>query len=322
MILGITSSQLAAQVLAHLETQNGSALLSRLKSPQFRTRAADMYLQQKYPNVDGIVRNNARNVILSTLDTSTPPSNTKTTTTDSPDSSATPEQNATAMKEAGNVAFAAHDYQAALDLYNQALTFTYPPMLSILHANVAACALATQDYAAAVSAAQSCLALEPENLKALYRLASAQQQMGLVESALTSLTRGLELDDGLYSDKSKKKSIKAIRKAREELLNTLEEKQIESYSFSDEGKPKVKVYVSLEGVGMLPSDDVQVEWGRISMNLIVRGYKGKNLRMYAAELWSSINPEKCKLRIKPNMIVLTLHKAQNDGMRPWEKLRR
>jgi len=73
---------------------------------------------------------------------------------------------------------------------------------------------------------------------------------------------------------------------------------------------------------MLPSDDVQVEWGRISMNLIVRGYKGKNLRMYAAELWSSINPEKCKLRIKPNMIVLTLHKAQNDGMRPWEKLRR
>ena len=51
-------------------------------------------------------------------------------------------------------------------------------------------------------------------------------------------------------------------------------------------------------------------------------YKGNNLRLYASELWSSIDPSKCKFKIKPDMIVLTLQKAQNDGMRPWEKLRR
>ena len=58
------------------------------------------------------------------------------------------------------------------------------------------------------------------------------------------------------------------------------------------------------------------------MDLRIHGYEGKNLRLFAAELWSSINVEKCKIRIKPNKIVIVLHKQANDGMRPWERLRR
>ena len=113
-----------------------------------------------------------------------------------------------------------------------------------------------------------------------------------------------------------------IRKTRDDVLNALEEIPIESYSFQDDGKPKVKVYLFLDNVGELLSDDITIKFERMSMDLLIRGYQGQNLRLNAIELWSSIDVNKCKMKIKPNKIVLTLYKAQNDGMRPWEKLRR
>ena len=45
--------------------------------------------------------------------------------------------------------------------------------------------------------------------------------------------------------------IKVIRKTRDDVLNALEEIPIESYSFQDDGKPKVKVYLFLDNVGAI-----------------------------------------------------------------------
>jgi hypothetical protein len=150
----------------------------------------------------------------------------------------------------------------------------------------------------------------------------AQQHLGQIKQALVTLTTGQQLDDGLYSDSSKKKLIKTIRALRTTVLSTLKEIPIQSYSFADEGKPTVKVYIALKDGGDLPKDDITVSFDRMSMDLSVKGYNGQNLRLYAAELLGAIVPNKCKMKIKPNMIVVSLRKAQNDGMRPWEKLRR
>ena len=316
-----------ASIVQNISTD--SDLRARLSNVQFQKRAAALYVEQNFPELDQDQRTATCTKLLSKMNiqrlskkSATTTDTTTDTATDIPQPIVPVADLAATAKEAGNVAFAAHDYKAAMVKYNQAISFNYVPLLPTLHTNAAACALAMGDPAQAELCAQACLIVEPNNLKALYRLAMAQQQQNNTQQSLLTLTRATQLDDGLYSDKSTKRLMKTIRKARSELLDTLEEVPIENYSFCDDGKPKVSVYIALKGVGAMASDDITVEFERISMNLLVRGYNGKNLRLYAAELWSSIDPTKCKVRVKPDMIVLTLKKAQNDGMRPWEKLRR
>lgn len=250
-----------------------------------------------------------------------------------------PPASATALKETGNAAFLAKDYAAAIASYDAAVrTLTDAAdtntatdaadaraLLSALHANLAACCLAQPcpDPAAAVAHCERCLTLSPGNVKALHRLATAQLRLGLTSDALRTFDRGLSLDEGLYATKSTKKRMGALRKARRALLDGLKECAIDSYAFSDDGKPSVKVYVTLPGVELIPRDDISCEFQRMSMDLRVRGYEGtRTMRLFAAELWSSIEPDKCKLKVKPGMLVVTLRKQQNDGMRPWERLRR
>mgnify|MGYP001172213508 CR=1 FL=1 len=314
--MNIASNAPTLSILKDMESD--SNLRTRLQSPQFRSSAVSMYLKQQYPTYSDVQSKEAFEHIIQALDNAKI-SPTNSTTNPTPKK---PAVLAMEAKEAGNVAFAAHDYSIALDLYKQAITHQHLPILPTLHANVAACALALNQYPIAAAAASSCLAIEPNNIKALYRLALAHQHMGKIQEALTCLTKGIQLDDGLYSDKNKKKLIKVIRKTRDDVLNALEEIPIESYSFQDDGKPKVKVYLFLDNVGELLSDDITIKFERMSMDLLIRGYQGQNLRLNAIELWSSIDVNKCKMKIKPNKIVLTLYKAQNDGMRPWEKLRR
>ena len=198
-------------------------------------------------------------------------------------------------------------------------------MLSALYANMAACCLAQQppELEVAVAHCEACLACDPKNIKALHRLATAKLSLGLTSDALATFNRGLALDEGLYADKSSKRLMSALRKSRRKLLDGLEETPIDKYAFSDEGKPSVKVYITLPGVEHIPREDITVDFKRMSMDLRVRGYEGsRTLRLFAAELWSSVEPDKCKLKVKPGMIVLSLRKQHNDGMRPWERLRR
>ena len=244
---------------------------------------------------------------------------------------------ATALKETGNAAFISKNYAEAIESYATAvrtLTEDTDPtgditdncaLLSAIYANLAACYLAqsSPDLTAAVAHCELCLALSPDNIKALHRLATAQMRLGLSSKALSTFNRGLALDEGLYATKASKKRMGALRKARRALLDGLEESAIDSYAFSDDGKPSVKVYITLPGVELIPRDDISCEFQRMSMDLRVRGYEGtRTMRLFAAELWSSIEPDKCKLKVKPGMLVVTLRKQQNDGMRPWERLRR
>ena len=315
-------------------------LKAKLHSPQFRRRAAEMYIQTNFSHHSEQEQQMAHAQLLEHLITisnthkeekqapgtpATPPTQPTPPTpaaTPPPTTTTNDSTLASNAKDAGNVAFVAKEYTRAIQCYKQSLTYNSAKLVPTLHSNIAASCIALHDYEQAQTSAQACLALEPTNLKALYRLAVAQQHLGQIKQALVTLTTGQQLDDGLYSDSSKKKLIKAIRALRTTVLSTLKEIPIQSYSFADEGKPTVKVYIALKDVGDLPKDDITVSFDRMSMDLSVKGYNGQNLRLYAAELLGAIVPNKCKMKIKPNMIVVSLRKAQNDGMRPWEKLRR
>ena len=300
-------------------------LKAKLHSPQFRRRAAEMYIQTNFSHHSEQEQQMAHAQLLEHLITiATPPTQpTPATPAATPPPTTTNDSTlASNAKDAGNVAFVAKEYTRAIQCYKQSLTYNSAKLVPTLHSNIAASCIALHDYEQAQTSAQACLALEPTNLKALYRLAVAQQHLGQIKQALVTLTTGQQLDDGLYSDSSKKKLIKTIRALRTTVLSTLKEIPIQSYSFADEGKPTVKVYIALKDVGDLPKDDITVSFDRMSMDLSVKGYNGQNLRLYAAELLGAIVPNKCKMKIKPNMIVVSLRKAQNDGMRPWEKLRR
>ena len=235
-------------------------------------------------------------------------------------------QKAEALKKDGNLKFGEKEYKRATELYSAAVNLQGAEEWSGLGTcltNMAASQLAIGAYNDARASATRALELEPENLKAIYRLACASEKLGRTKDAYEALTRGTALDDGLYSDKSKKKLVKVIRRTRAELLASLPEEPIENYAFSDEGKPVVKVYVNLPGVGMLPRSDIECSFGRKTLDLWVRGYEGaKNMRLFAAELWSDVEVGKCKIRIKPDKLVLSLRKLANDGMRPWQRLRR
>ena len=114
-----------------------------------------------------------------------------------------------------------------------------------------------------------------------------------------------------YSDKGKARLMKAVRKSRSALLDALEEAPILSYSFADDGKPSVRVYVTLKGVGALPREDILADFERQALDLRVRGYEGRTMRLYAPELWAPIDPAKCKVKVKPDSVypdwVVTLH---------------
>jgi tetratricopeptide (TPR) repeat protein len=321
-IIDDTTSDIVKSVLNDMQTD--AELRTRLNLPQFQTKAAEMYIRQKFSTCTQEEQQTATKKLLLQLQNSKLSSTIKTETSNikSNAKTATSEELANRAKDSGNVAFAAKDYETAIKHYNQGLSYNIAKLNSVLYSNISACAIALNNYDHAESAANSCLLLQPNNLKALYRKATAQHHLDKVEESLATLTIGKNLDEGLYSDKSKKKLMKSIIKLRNIVLNKLNEMPIESYSFSDEGKPKVKVYIPLKEIGLLPKDDILCTFKRISMDLIIKGYKGKNLRLYAAELWSSIDPKRCKVKIKADMIVISLQKAQNDGMRPWEKLRR
>ncbi len=72
-----------------------------------------------------------------------------------------------------------------------------------------------------------------------------------------------------------------------------------------------KVFVQLEGVGQLPKDAVEAEFGDSSLQLTVRGYRkgsGTVLRLCVKRLAGEIVPADCKHRVLANKVVLTLAK--------------
>ncbi|XP_078431576.1 uncharacterized protein LOC144703303 [Wolffia australiana] len=78
-------------------------------------------------------------------------------------------------------------------------------------------------------------------------------------------------------------------------------------SFSwDQDTDKIKIYVSLGGV---EQDKVDAVFKPTSVEVKFHGVQGKNYRCAIPKLNKEIEPEKCKVVIKPSRVIITLQKS-------------
>ncbi|KAI4372054.1 hypothetical protein MLD38_010338 [Melastoma candidum] len=82
-------------------------------------------------------------------------------------------------------------------------------------------------------------------------------------------------------------------------------------SFSwDQDNDKVKIYISLEGVDR---EKTETEFKSTSVDIKIHDVNGKNYRYAIPKLNKEIEPEKCKVLVKPTRIVITLVKASKGN---------
>ncbi|KAJ4703865.1 putative Calcyclin-binding protein [Melia azedarach] len=82
-------------------------------------------------------------------------------------------------------------------------------------------------------------------------------------------------------------------------------------SFSwDQDNEKVKIYISLEGV---QQEKVETEFKKMSIDIKFHDVQGKNYRFTISKLNQEIQPEKCKMLVKPTRVVITLFKASKGN---------
>lgn len=111
---------------------------------------------------------------------------------------ATPPASAWAKhKEDGNNAYRSGDIKAAIRAYSAALgsaDLTDDKERATLLSNRAQALLRTDEHAAAVEDCTAALALDPTNIKALFRRAAAMEAMGAKKDAIQDYQRVLEID--------------------------------------------------------------------------------------------------------------------------------
>eukprot|EP00741_Cyanophora_paradoxa_P017234 tig00020961_g16646.t1 len=85
---------------------------------------------------------------------------------------------------------------------------------------------------------------------------------------------------------------------------------ISSYAF-DQSDTHVKIYISLDGVGDLPKEQIEAKFTKDSLDLVVSGLKGKNHRLYVPKLDKEIVAEESSFRVSASShrVTLSLRKA-------------
>jgi hypothetical protein len=95
---------------------------------------------------------------------------------------------------------------------------------------------------------------------------------------------------------------------------------ITEYGWEDTSATTVKVYLTngLDGIKLHDPSLIQCEFESLSIDLKIRGFKGKNLRFRIDPVFDTLQVESCSVSIKTNSISLTL-KKQNS--KKWSSLK-
>ncbi|CAI5732894.1 unnamed protein product [Hyaloperonospora brassicae] len=98
--------------------------------------------------------------------------------------------------------------------------------------------------------------------------------------------------------------------------------EIGRFGWEDEGygKDKVAVYVmsGIDGVGLVPKENVTCDFTKTSFDLKILGLNGKNYRLFKQPLDKEIDPTKSSFRVKKNRVAISLHKVDKNAM--WTNL--
>lgn len=99
---------------------------------------------------------------------------------------------------------------------------------------------------------------------------------------------------------------------------------IDKYAFDAGGynSPTVSIYIALPNVGSIPRDNITCEFSPSSFDLIVRDLGGNSYRLVNDNLENDIVPEKSKILVKADKIVIKLGKKKTEygGHDHWSQL--
>jgi calcyclin binding protein len=98
---------------------------------------------------------------------------------------------------------------------------------------------------------------------------------------------------------------------------------IDRFAFDAGGynAPFVTLYVDLPGVGSIDRDKVSCDFTKSSFDLVVKDLRGKSYRLCKDSLEKDIDPEKSKVVVKADKILVKLAKVKGDyGYDYWSKV--
>lgn len=89
---------------------------------------------------------------------------------------------------------------------------------------------------------------------------------------------------------------------------------VDTFSFDagSYGSKTVSVYISLAGVGSIDKSNISCPFTKSSFDLTIHDLKGKNYRLLKDNLDKEIDPEKSKVVIKADRIVIKLAKVKTE----------
>ncbi|CAH9114289.1 unnamed protein product [Cuscuta epithymum] len=147
-------------------------------------------------------------------------------------------------------------------------------------------------------------ALDLDELKQLQRIAKRPRVLSLISSEI----RNLEKLSNVVSLHSQVPV--PISTAPKVVPNpALSYATVSTFSW-DQDSDKVKIYLSLEGVD---NEKIDAGFKPMSVDVKFNGVQGKNYRFSIGKLNKEIIPDKCKVIVKPNRVVLSLLKASKGN---------
>lgn len=89
---------------------------------------------------------------------------------------------------------------------------------------------------------------------------------------------------------------------------------ITTYTWEDHDNDTVKVLVPLDEVGKLNPGQVKAQFGVRSFELLIDGYRGKNLRFACNKTHGEMKAEECKHVVRANRVNLVIKKAKEKDI--------
>jgi len=107
--------------------------------------------------------------------------------------------------------------------------------------------------------------------------------------------------------------------------NSVKYVPIDRFAFDAGGynAPFVTLYIELPAVGSIPRENIECNFTKESFDLIVKDLRGKSYRLFKDQLEKDIDPEKSKIVVKADKILVKLakvNKSEYGGYDYWSKL--
>ncbi|XP_010540576.1 PREDICTED: calcyclin-binding protein-like [Tarenaya hassleriana] len=151
------------------------------------------------------------------------------------------------------------------------------------------------------------VALDLDELRHLQTIAKRPRVLNLINSEIRNLEKMKDSASGsITAAAAPTPMISSLVKPINPSVNYV---ALASFSW-DQDNDKVKIYISLEGVDQ---EKLQAEFKPMSFDVKIHDVKGKNYRCAIPKLQKEIVPEKCKVLVKPNRVIVTLFKASKGN---------